>query len=275
MSKQLIESIIDGNYISAEHYFHDRLNTIMEQKLFEEKRRLAAINELVRPDPNRPGQFVGQNTKADWAKYRKQNPQLSFHGTPDNPKAKAPTEKREKTSTGSLTKHGLAARRKRGYIQAHPATKSLEFIRRVRKYKETGKLDEAEGRPGIFQQKYGSEFNVSNIPTGDNADPSAMRVSGAKKAKTDTVSRSKTGALRNVIGQQRAQASSDWADKKYEKHANVRTLKSIKNIVTGRNVGANFRNLKKYGSQSTFGKAAKGAAAGFTSALTSLEEEKG
>lgn len=42
MSKQLIESIIDKNFILAESHFNDRLNAIMEKKLYEKKRQVAA-----------------------------------------------------------------------------------------------------------------------------------------------------------------------------------------------------------------------------------------
>lgn len=42
MSNQLLESIINKDFISAESYFHDRLGDIMEQKLYEKKRQVAA-----------------------------------------------------------------------------------------------------------------------------------------------------------------------------------------------------------------------------------------
>ena len=47
MTHQLIESIIDQDYVMAESHFRDRLNAIMEQKLYERKRMVAAeMNEV-------------------------------------------------------------------------------------------------------------------------------------------------------------------------------------------------------------------------------------
>lgn len=42
MSKQLVESIIDKNFVLAESHFNDRLSAIMEKKLYEKKRQVAA-----------------------------------------------------------------------------------------------------------------------------------------------------------------------------------------------------------------------------------------
>lgn len=42
MSKELIETIINGDYVSANELFEERLSIIRERKLYEEKRRLAA-----------------------------------------------------------------------------------------------------------------------------------------------------------------------------------------------------------------------------------------
>lgn len=42
MSKELIETIINGDYVSANELFEERLTIIRERKLYEEKRRLAA-----------------------------------------------------------------------------------------------------------------------------------------------------------------------------------------------------------------------------------------
>lgn len=147
MKKNLVEHIIDEEYVEASDIFAGTLSSILEQKLYEMKRSIE-LTEVVKPtgkkDKDGNPTFTGYNTKADWAKYRKQNPQMSVHGTPDNPKARAPAEKKEKTSTGTITKYGLAQRRKRGYLQAHPALKGLEFIEKVAKYKETGKLEESK-----------------------------------------------------------------------------------------------------------------------------------
>lgn len=145
MTKNLVEHIIDEEYVEASDVFAGTLSSILEQKLYEMKRSID-LTEVVKKTrkKNEDGSpvYTGYNTKADWAKYRKQNPQMSFHGTPANPKAKAPAEKKEKTSTGTITSYGLKQRRKRGYLPASDALNAVKFIDAVKKYKETGKLDE-------------------------------------------------------------------------------------------------------------------------------------
>ena len=42
MSRQLVESIIDKDFVLSESYLNDRLNAIMEKKLYEKKRMVAA-----------------------------------------------------------------------------------------------------------------------------------------------------------------------------------------------------------------------------------------
>lgn len=42
MSKELVESILDKDFVLAESYFNDVLNNIMEKKLYEKKRMIAA-----------------------------------------------------------------------------------------------------------------------------------------------------------------------------------------------------------------------------------------
>lgn len=42
MSKQLVESILDKDFVLAESHFNDILNNIMEKKLYEKKRMIAA-----------------------------------------------------------------------------------------------------------------------------------------------------------------------------------------------------------------------------------------
>ena len=47
MTLELIESIANGDYVSANELFESRLEIIKEQKLFEEKRRIAALHEVM------------------------------------------------------------------------------------------------------------------------------------------------------------------------------------------------------------------------------------
>jgi hypothetical protein len=121
------------------------MDTILEKKLYEIKRSIE-ISEVVTPVKGKPGQFKGQNTKADWAKYRKEHPAFGMHDVPTKTgkpkKQKAPEH--EKTSSGGLTKAGIEARRKKGYLQAHPALKSLEFIKKVTHYHKTGEVTESK-----------------------------------------------------------------------------------------------------------------------------------
>lgn len=137
MKKNLVEHIIDEEYVEASDVFAGTLSSILEQKLYEMKRSID-LTEVVKKTrkKNEDGNpvYTGYNTKADWAKYRKQNPSMSFHGTPANPKAKAPEEKKEKTSTGTITKYGLAQRRKRGYLPAADAINAMNFIKGVQSH---------------------------------------------------------------------------------------------------------------------------------------------
>ena len=48
MSRQLVESIIDKEFVLAESHLNDRLNAIMEKKLYEKKRMVSAeMNEVL------------------------------------------------------------------------------------------------------------------------------------------------------------------------------------------------------------------------------------
>lgn len=135
----LIDHILNEDYVEAKKIFESRMEDIKEKKLYEVKRSMD-IAEVVSPVKGKPGQFKGQNTPKDWAKYRKQHPSLGMHEI--KPGVKASVDKHEKSASGGLTKHGIEVRKKKGYIQAYPATKALEFIKAVTKYHKTGKIDE-------------------------------------------------------------------------------------------------------------------------------------
>lgn len=131
MSRELVESILAGDFVCANELFEEQLNILREQKLYEEKRRMAAKEKP-----------FTQNTKADWAKYRKQNPSVKWD---ENKEGKKVAEKPKATPLGKggkLSASDIKARRKAGYMQAAPALNALEFIKRVKKYKETGSLKE-------------------------------------------------------------------------------------------------------------------------------------
>ena len=135
----LINHILNEDYVEAKKIFESRMEDIKEKKLYEVKRSMDIV-EVVTAVKGKPGQYKGVNTPKDWAKYRKQNPALGMHEI--KPGVKASVDKHEKTASGGLTKHGIEVRRKKGYMQAYPATKALEFIKAVTKYHKTGKIDE-------------------------------------------------------------------------------------------------------------------------------------
>ena len=140
---KLLESILNQDYNSANELFEERMVELQEKKLYEFKRSIQ-LSEVVTPVKGKPGQFKGQNTAKDWAKYREQHPSFGMYDVPTKTgkpkKSKPPSH--EKTASGGLTAKGIAVRKKKGYVQAHPALKALEFIKAVRKYHETGKIDE-------------------------------------------------------------------------------------------------------------------------------------
>ena len=141
--RDLVESILTGDNVEATKLFESHMDTILEKKLYEVKRSIQ-ISEIVTPVKGKPGQFKGQNTKADWARYRKEHPSFGMHDVPTKAgkpkKQKAPEH--EKTSSGGLTKKGIEARRKKGYVKAFGALKGLEFIKKVTHYHKTGEVTE-------------------------------------------------------------------------------------------------------------------------------------
>ena len=146
----LVESIIADDLVSASEIFESRIAEIMEAKLYEKKRSIQ-IGEVVTPVKGKPGEFKGQNTPKDWAKYREQHPSFGMHDVPTKTgkpkKAKAPSH--EKTASGGLTAKGIAVRKKAGYLQAHPALKAKEFIDKVIHYHKTGEIiEEGMYKPG-------------------------------------------------------------------------------------------------------------------------------
>jgi hypothetical protein len=142
MPKNLVEHIIDGEFVEAQANMRSLLDDIVEQKLFEMKRSIDLTERVEATgghDEDGNPLFKGQNNKSDWKEYRKQNKGMSFYGTPSNPRARASKNKHEKTSTGSLTKHGIAMRRKRGYLPANDAINAKKFIDGVSDYLEKKK----------------------------------------------------------------------------------------------------------------------------------------
>lgn len=185
MKKNLVEHIIDEEYVEASDVFAGTLSSILEQKLYEMKRSID-LTEVVKKTrkKNEDGSpvYTGYNTKADWAKYRKQNPQMSFHGTPANPKAKAPAEKKEKTSTGTITSYGLKQRRKRGYVKASDAINAQNFINAVKTHLEKQKqLKEMQANDPNYWNSQTIPDTTGSTPTPKTPDPSHMKKSRTPK----------------------------------------------------------------------------------------------
>lgn len=262
MSRELVESILAGDFVCANELFEEQLNILREQKLYEEKRRMAAKEKP----------FV-QNTKADWVKYRKQNPSVKWN---ENKEGKKVAEKPKATPLGKggkLSASDIKARRKAGYLKAGEAIPAMNFIKGVQahlrsKIKDKKELSEMVdfSKSGWEQQKAETErlrqHAASNIPSDKEEQPRIMKINTTKK-KSSAVGSGKMGALRSVIRQQRDQQASDWAEKRYQKHVDRKTMRSLGNIVKGQNIKANLKNLVKYGSKSSAVKVGKKAYAGW------------
>lgn len=258
----LIESIINKDYVAADMQLHERLKYIREKKLYEEKRIIAALHEVVKPVRGKPGQFTGSNTKADWAKYRKQHKRIKWD---QNKQGEKVAEKPNPTPIGKggkLSAGDIKARRKAGYIQAHPAIKSLEFIRAVRKYKETGKINEQEGKAGPFQQKYSSEFDTE-IPR----DPSSIKTPKQDKKTSSTGSKWRELSKARKTSQDRMQQVTNRLTARSAKNIGRAGLEFGKKVKSGgmkeilpaaaeagKKIGKNVATLVKHGGQSTAGK---------------------
>ena len=68
MSKELIENIIDNDLVTANKIFESRLDNIMEKKLYEVKRRVAAdIQEVFGALSKKD---IEDRRKAGYRKYR-------------------------------------------------------------------------------------------------------------------------------------------------------------------------------------------------------------
>lgn len=252
----LVRTIINRNFIDANGLFEERLDNIIEHKLLEKKRQLAEANG---PD----GKWL-YNNKADWAKYRKQNPARGFHQ--DAKGNEVPKTKGETKIGGGLTKQAIQDRKDSGYIKADTYLKAKEFIRRVRKYKETGKINEEERadlKAKVANRQRSDAEDVAAINKAKNTqepprDATNMSVS-RKSIKNNNSGSLRSNALKSLMRQNASDDANSWAERRMQKHIDHKTVKSLKNIVKGQNIGANARNLVKYGRKSTAAKAAGAA----------------
>lgn len=147
MSRQLVESIIDKDFVLSESHFNDRLDAIMEKKLYEKKRQVATQMDEV---------MGGMSPEEARKKYteRGQKPRRAsdVYGDPrdikigssskgtEQPKrrkaAPAAPKSTEKTSAGPEVQPDTEARVRGGKTKAQPLLRKLaaKTIRLGKKY---------------------------------------------------------------------------------------------------------------------------------------------
>lgn len=215
----LVENILIGNHVEAGKLFESHMESILEKKLYEIKRSIA-ISEVVKPVKGKPGEYTGQNSPKDWAKYRKQHPSFGMY---DVPGKKPGTIKRnkppkhEKTASGGLTKHGIEVRRKAGYVPAHKAAASepTRNADAMRPHKDDTQSLKAQAWRDLSKKRKG--------------------IAGDEK-----------------------EAALKSAKDRLQKATDRLAGRSVKGILKGRNIIKNVGRLAKYGSQTSTAKSIKG-----------------
>ena len=95
---KLLESILEGDFISANELFEERMVELQERKMYEAKRSIAAkMYEAKR----KYGHYM---SKDDWAKWRKSHPSLGAYDTP--------------TTKGKKPESGVEQRKRLGFVKA-------------------------------------------------------------------------------------------------------------------------------------------------------------
>ena len=116
MSKQLIESIIDDNLVEAKDIFTERMEEILDRKLYEEKRRISAeMNEGM----------VGMGMSRKEMKDREEAGFVPAHYPPE----KGGLGLSDYDKSRKETKKRLAARAKEAQAKKKVGKKSLEEMR--------------------------------------------------------------------------------------------------------------------------------------------------
>lgn len=256
--RDLVESILTGDNVEASKLFESHMDTILEKKIYEIKRSIQ-ISEVVTPVKGKPGQFKGQNTPADWAKYRKQHPSFGMHDVPTKEgkpkKQKAPEH--EKTASGGLTKAGIEARKKRGYVKAYPAVKAKEFIDKVIHYHKTGEITEQHVpfvRSAVSGGKKAVELGAA--PKEPPRSPDAMKSSKDKDDKESL----KTAAWRDLSKKRKGLdvSPTDAAQSRLQKAKDRLVGRSLKGALKGRNIAKNIATVAKHATQTSAAKSIKG-----------------
>lgn len=268
----LIESIINKDYVAADMQLHEKLEYIREKKLYEEKRIIAALHEVVKPVRGKPGQFRGSNTKADWAKYRKQHKRIKWDQNKEGEKVAEKPKATPLGKGGKLSAGDIKARRKAGYLQAHPALKSLEFIKKVTQYHKTGKINEqtemerklaaasAEQQAAADAEKAARQKAKDRGAFGmgkQDQEPKDQKQEPKGRAEPKTASGRRFAAMRDLVRKKRDQEAQSYAQRAQQRHIDRNAGRALRDVVKGKDIRKNASTLIKTAGQTTIGKKVK------------------
>lgn len=102
----LVESILTGNMILSNEIFEERMRQIVERKLLEVKRSIDISESKLGKGGDPTPDYTKPNTKADWAKYRKQHPSRN-----DPPNT-------NRNMFGKISADDLQKKKSQGYVRA-------------------------------------------------------------------------------------------------------------------------------------------------------------
>ena len=279
MSKQLIESIIDDNLVSAKDIFTERMEEILECKLYEEKRRISAeMNEAM----------LGMGMSRKEMKKREEAGYVPAH----YPKEKGGLGLSDYDVGKEETKKRLAARAKGAQAKKKVGKKSLEEMRApgevpgseerksdAAKVRMMRKLDKTLGADkGTLTKGYlaarraqmGPKTTVTDTetPTQTKAEPAAAPQADTSTQKPEKVKRPdwanlSTKTIQNVKDKRRQEKIQSWtkAGKDAAQQGDVETTqrmnqraKKLKGAIEGskfkktlgttlRAIGSGFRHI--------------------------------
>jgi hypothetical protein len=138
---QLLESILDKNFVLAESLFQERINTIMEKKLYEKKRMVAAdMNEAL--GGLSPEEIASRKKSG----YRKASDVLGDpREAPATPKRKAPPKTEIKPKNVNYAGAGNTPSAMYGRLKQHISKKAKEIKDRKPSAPGSGTLKVAKG----------------------------------------------------------------------------------------------------------------------------------
>ena len=117
-SKELVESILTGDMVSAKKLFESRLESIKENKLYEEKRRIAAINEST---------YSPKTQEKLDAGYRKASDVLG------DPTASTSSETEPKSDMSRQARRAQLDKKRRDAIEKYRSSQPLRSLRLMKK----------------------------------------------------------------------------------------------------------------------------------------------